>query len=49
MILNDSDIIHLLNRFGFGADADSVKHFSLTQFYDMLFPKRADEIKWPVT
>ena len=47
MILNDSDIIHLLNRFGFGADADSVKHFRLTQFYDMLFPKRADEIKWP--
>ena len=47
MILNDSDKIHLLNRFGFGADAESVIDFNQARFQEQLFPKLTEEIQWP--
>ena len=46
MTLNDSDIIHLLNRFGFGADADSVINYSAVRFQEQLFPKKVAELNW---
>ena len=47
MTLNDSDIIHLLNRFGFGADAEGVINFNQARFQEQLFPKLTEEIQWP--